>query len=109
MSNGTRKIGMGGRSGQIGKKKKKVSLPKPKPRVTKLDVAKKVGKILLQSSVQYPYEVTKGLLTGDMKAVKKGFAILDKMKKQKESGNLPKVGQVKTNKVQKALKMVKAD
>ena len=106
MSNGTRKIGVGGRSGQIGKKKKKVSLPKPKPRVTELDVAKKVGKILLQSSVQYPYEVTKGLLTGDMKAVKKGFTILDKMRKQKGKWNK---GTVKTNKVQKALKMVKAD
>ena len=89
--------------------KKRDLLPKPKPRVTNLDVAKKVGKILLQSSVQYPYEVTKGLLTGDMKAVKKGFNILDKLRKQKSSGNLPKKGQVKTTKVQKALKMVKAD
>ena len=104
MSNGTRKIGVGGRSGQIGKKKNKVSLPKPKPRVTELDVAKKVGKILLQSSVQYPYEVTKGLLTGDMKSVKKGFTILQKMREQKGKWNK---GTVKTNKVQKALKMVK--
>tara|TARA_R100000654_G_scaffold66176_1_gene94286 strand:+ start:910 stop:1365 length:456 start_codon:yes stop_codon:yes gene_type:complete len=88
-------------------KKSNVPLPKPKPRVTKGDVAKKVGKIVYQSSVQYPYQITKGILTGDRKSLAKGFGTLDALKKQKESGNLPKVGQIKTNKVQKNLKMVK--
>ena len=89
------------------KSKKKISLPKPKPRVTQADIAKKVGKIVFQSSVQVPFNIYKGLLTGNKAAIKKGFNILDKMKKQKESGNLPKRGQVKTTKVQKNLKMVK--
>ena len=87
--------------------KKRDLLPKPKPRVTQADIAKKVGKIVFQSSVQVPFNIYKGLLTGDKAAIKKGFNILDKMKKQKESGNLPKRGQVKTTKVQKNLKKVK--
>jgi len=82
-------------------------LPKSKPKVTQGDVAKKVGKIVYQSSFQAPSKILKGLLTRDMEPVKEAFAITDALKKQKESGNLPKVGQIKNNKVQQNLKMVK--
>ncbi len=91
----------------MNKSKSNIPLPKPKPRVTRGDEALKVAKILYQSSAQVPFNIIKGLLTGDKTSIKKGFGILDKLRKQKESGNLPKRGQVKTPKVQKNLKMVK--
>ena len=86
--------------------KKRDFLPKAKPKVTEGDKLKKVLKSVFQASVQYPYLVTKGLLTKDKDSVKKGFKVLDKLKKQK--GKIKK-GDVKTTKVQKALKMVRTD
>mgnify|MGYP003111363501 CR=1 FL=1 len=105
MTNKSKGLGTmkGGRGNQG---KKKVPLPKSKPKVTGADEALKVAKTVYQSSFQVPFYLMKGLIQGDKKALSKASTIMKKLKEQKGKWNK---GTVKTNKVQKALKMVKAD